>query len=59
MSEKRLVLLVPTEHDMTDEKALTTYWPNFVCRVKDALRRDGLDCKVMVVSPDAAKGGPR
>ena len=49
MSNKRLVILVPTEQDMEDEAYRTKYWPNFVFRVKDALRE--LECDVLVVSP--------
>ena len=51
MSDKRLVILVPTEQDMEDEAYRTKYWPNFVFLVKDALRE--LECDVLVVSPGA------
>ena len=50
--QKRLVLLVPTDKDMEDPEHLAKYWPNFVCRVKDALARDGLSCEIRVVARD-------
>jgi hypothetical protein len=51
MAQKRLVLLVPTDRDMTDEAHLERYWPNFVARVKMALEREGLkDYEVCVIA---------
>lgn len=48
---KRLVLLVPTARDMSEADYLETYWPNFVCAVRDVLKRADIKCEVRVVAP--------
>ena len=54
MGQRRLVLLVPTDQDMTDPAWMSQYWPNFCYRVETALKRDKLDCEVRVaVRPNA------
>lgn len=49
MSEdERVIVLVPSERDMTEKGHIEKFWPNFVHVVKFALEQHGVKCRVMV-----------
>lgn len=50
-NNKRTVIIVPAPSEAPNSQ----YWGNFVARVKDAIRRDGLDCRIIVADSELEK----